>query len=130
MSEKLASWLPVVINILLTVLPVLLTWAVVIAVKAINAWLAADGREKHRKQIVAIASAAYWVVEQIARKTPGDVDDKVAAALKEIADQLGRELSGEEKRLAVSTLQATHEQRKASLCLADLPAGKNQIGHA
>ena len=111
------------------VVPVVITILAGIITKALNAWLKAKGNEKHRDLIVWLAEMAYWVVEQIARRTPGNIDDKLADALKYIAEQLGRDMTTAERNIATSAIKALHEKRKAtSLSLAENHANRTQLG--
>ena len=98
-----------------------------LALWAMKKWLDVGERSKHRELICQIASGAYYIVEQIARKTPGKIDDKLALSLKMIADELGRALDDDEARAARSHLRSYHERHRASVSLTDRESGKTQI---
>lgn len=68
-----------------------------------------------RALLVASANAVYLLVEQIAAKTPGTVDDKLALGLKRLAETLGRELDAKEERLAKLTFAAAARADKVGM---------------
>lgn len=94
--------------------------------RAARGWLEAraqaEGAQQERRQLHAFDKAVdlvYWAVANIARRTPGTVDDKVAEALRLLAVEQGRQLTTEERERATLRLQATHERRKGSISLAN-----------
>jgi hypothetical protein len=92
-----------VVEIMLPLVATLVAWA-------IRQWVATKVKAEHRAMLCTVAESAYWVVAQIARKTPGGLDDKVAIAIKVVVDELKRPLTPAETAIVSNTIKATHEQ--------------------
>jgi hypothetical protein len=88
-----------VVSIVVAVVLPLVGWA-------LRAWLVAKGDEAKRARLRAAIDIAYYVVEAIAAKTPGKIDDKLAAGLKALSEQMGRPLSDDEKSVAGAAFAA------------------------
>ena len=105
------TWLPLIMQILELAIPILgalVLWS-------LRRWLADASHAKHRELLAGMAGVAYLVVEQIARRTPGKLDDKLALAIKEIATQLGRPLTQTELAQAAALLKAQHEASRQKI---------------
>lgn len=57
----------------------------------------------HIDTIKGVAEEAYWLLEVAAKKSPGDYDNKAAAALKIFVDKLGRKPTKPEIKVAEDT---------------------------
>jgi len=68
--------------------------------------------KQKQKQLADAADVAYLVVHQMSRKTENKIDDKIAEAIKVVADTLGRDLTEKEKKQVEVKLKAKHEVNK------------------
>lgn len=75
-------------------------------------WAREKLTREHLATLSILADVAYDVVDGIARKTPGKLDDKAALALKTIRDQLKVKLSPADEARVQALLEAKHAQRK------------------
>ena len=116
-----ATMLPVLVNlVVLVVLP--------LGYKAAKKWADKKGlvedlkADKLKRDIVlTVADVVYSVVEGVSRLTPMEADDKLAEGLHQIREQLGRDLSDAEHKLAKAAFAASAwEDKKASLNLAEI----------
>jgi hypothetical protein len=57
-------------------------------------------RAEHLKVFLGIVDSTFWIVEGLAEKTPTAVDNKAAAALNKLREELGRDLKPGEKAAA------------------------------
>lgn len=104
--------------ILEQLVPLAFTAMATVLTIALRKWLATDAGSRHKGTVAGLAEIAYYEVENIARRTPNKIDDKLAAALKIVAEGLGGKLSKPDESLAMTQLRSMHEKkRKASLQL-------------
>jgi len=77
--------------------------------------------DRQEKTLATVAEGAYWAVERIVRKTPTQVDDKLAAGLKEVADALGRDPNDDEaKKVKALFNQMNEKKKRGSLSLSGM----------
>lgn len=69
---------------------------------------------QQKKDLLLWVERSYWATEQMCKMTPSKADDKVAAALKYLSEQLARELSEDEKKLAKAEYQRLAGQQNAA----------------
>lgn len=69
---------------------------------------------QQKKDLLLWVERSYWATEQMAKLTPSKTDDKVAAALKYLSEQLERDLSEDEKRLARAEYSRLAGQQNAA----------------
>lgn len=89
---------------------------------AVRRWVADKLTAERRRQVVDGARVVYHVIEGIAARTPGTVDDKLALALRRLTEHLGRDLTPAEHDVAVDVLasEAQADKRRGSINLGDL----------
>ena len=77
--------------------------------------------DQQEKTLATVAEGAYWAVERIVRKTPTQVDDKLAAGLEAVAAQLGRDPTEKEsKKLGVLFTKMNEKKKHGSLSLSGM----------
>jgi len=139
-SDTLKQWLPLAAQFVGLVVIPLVGWSV-------NKWLMSKASMEQRELVAQVAAGAYQVVQQIARKTPGELDDllveqaghlvkglasrhlpkKLILGLSEIEREIGRRMKPRQLETAITELRALHERGRlaGSLNLADLPRPEN-----
>jgi hypothetical protein len=94
-------------------LPLVITMALPWLIKLLRAKL----NNEQELTLSRIAEGAYFAIENLARKSENKIDDKVAEALKVVAEELGREPKPKEKNLILRAFNVLHEKKKGSLRL-------------
>jgi len=96
---------------------------------ALRRWLLDKSSSERLRQVAGAARVVYQAVEALARRTPGEVDDKLAVALGRLADHLGRELTAAERSAAANVFaaEAHADKRRGSVSLADMSCGRTSI---
>ena len=85
--------------------------AVTLAAPALAAWAYKRLDTDKYDRLQAGCETAYLLVEQIARRTPADVDDKLANALDVLRNELRLVKTQEDEKKAIVMLRANHEAR-------------------
>lgn len=114
--EDLREWLPLIVD------AVVFLFVVVIG-PLVAKWLREKASAERRRQIADGARVVYNIVEAIAKKTPGEIDDKLAAGMKRLADMLDEDLSDADRKIASAVFAAeahVDKVRGGSLNLAEL----------
>ena len=94
-------------------LPIVITMALPWLIKLLRAKLS----NEQELTLSRIAEGAYMAIEKMSRKSANKIDDKIAEALKVVAEDLGRQPKAKEKNIILRTLGILHEQKKGSLRL-------------
>ena len=81
-------------------LPIVITLALPWLIKLLRAKL----NNEQELTLSRIAEGAYFAIEKMARKSENKIDDKVAEALKVIAEELGREPKPKEKNVILRAI--------------------------
>lgn len=96
-------------------LPIVITMALPWLIKLLRAKL----NNEQELTLSRIAEGAYFAIEKMARKSENKIDDKVAEALKIVAEELGREPKPKEKSIVLRAMSILHEKKKGSLRLVN-----------
>ena len=94
-------------------LPIVITMALPWLIKLLRAKLS----NEQELTLSRIAEGAYFAIEKVARKSDNKIDDKIAEALKVVAEELGREPKAKEKNIILRAISVLHEKKKGSLRL-------------
>ncbi len=70
-------------------------------------WLRTMGRLE-RERLLAATKGAYFIVAEIARKTPMTLDDDVAKIIKMVEEETAKSLKAPERRLVEGVARALH----------------------
>jgi hypothetical protein len=89
-------------------LPLVITMALPWLIKLLRAKL----NNEQELTLSRIAEGAYFAIEKMARKSDNKIDDKVAEALKVVAEELGREPKPKEKNIILRAFGIFHEKKK------------------
>lgn len=95
--------------------PTVLIMALTALIPFAMAFLAKNASAADIKKLEIGAAMAYQIVNQMARKTPSTVDDKLAEGVRVMRDQLGvigKSKAAEER--ARAALRAEHEKQRAA----------------
>lgn len=98
--------------ILEQLVPLAFTALATVLTLALRKWLETSAGQRHKGTVAGLAEIAYYEVEQISRRTPNKIDDKLAAALKIVAEGLGGKLNKQDESVAVTKLRAMHEKKR------------------
>ena len=96
-------------------LPLVITMALPWLIKLLRAKL----NNEQELTLSRIAEGAYFAIEKLSRKSENKIDDKIAEALKVVADELGREPKPKEKNLILRAIGVLHEKKRGSLRLVN-----------
>lgn len=121
--ETVKELLPIAVDVVVLVVVPFVGWAV-------RKWLLDKASAERQQQIVAASDLIYRTVEAIARRTPGEIDDKLAVAMGQLSAALGRKLTPQESELAKAAFAAqahTDKERLGSLSLASMPCGHTNV---
>jgi hypothetical protein len=92
-------------------LPIVITMALPWLIRLLRAKL----NNEQELTLSRIAEGAYFAIEKMARKSDNKIDDKVAEALKIVAEELGREPKPKEKNIILRAIGIFHEKKRASI---------------
>ena len=91
---------------------VIMSIVVAILLPFVVKWIKAKASKEDLARIIQVADVAYLVVEQIARRTPGKLDDKAAEAIRIMRDDLKTKVSKKDEVKVRALLAARHEAEK------------------
>lgn len=94
-------------------LPLVITMALPWLIKLLRAKL----NNEQELTLSKVAEGAYFAIEKLARKSDNKIDDKIAEALKVVAEELGRDPKPKEKNIILRAISVLHEKKKGSLRL-------------
>ena len=89
-------------------LPIVITLALPWLIKLLRAKL----NNEQEITLSRIAEGAYMAIEKVSRKSSNKIDDKIAEALKVVAEELGREPKKREKNVVLRVMNIIHEKKK------------------
>ena len=97
---------------------VILTIITAIVIPFAVAWLRANTSKTNLERIAQAADVAYLGVDNIARKTPGKLDDKAALAIDVLRRDLRQKIAKNDEPVVRAILTARHEAAKAKAAAA------------
>ncbi len=101
---------PVILAIIATVvaaLPVVIAGTLVVGPFVLPLWLKTLKR-MDRERLLAATGGVYKIVAEVARRTPGTLDDDVAKIVKMVEEEIGKSLKGEGLRTVVNAALSMH----------------------